>query len=653
MARRKVRKLSKKESKALKKASEMLQVSDVSRVSDVTSETKTATAEVRDGSEAQKTVLEIPKIITVREFAQILNLPVTKVITELMKNGVIASINESIDFDTASILGDELGYEIKSPVESHKSKVELTEEEKKHLVFRPPVVVIMGHVDHGKTTLLDAIRNTNVVESESGGITQHIGAYQVEVRQSEPKFRGSKTDRGILRNTQDDFVKINKITFLDTPGHEAFSAMRAHGANITDIAILVVAADDGVKPQTKEAISHAKAAGIPIIVAINKIDKPEADIERVKRELADLDLLTEEWGGKTIIVPVSAKQNKGIDELLDMILVVSEMEDLKANPLRPAQGVVIESHMQAGMGPIATILVQEGTLKIGQVVLIGSIYGKIRLMENYLGKRITSASPSMPVRIAGLNGVCSFGEILDVTVDERTAKNKLAAKDIQKKIFGLAQISEEAKKGELKELNIILKADVDGSLSAIKNSLQSIVSGNVKVKIISDGVGDISESDINMAVASKALVIGFRVSASASVAKLAEEKGIKISKYDIIYNLIDDISAALEGMLEPEFIEEIMGKLEVIKVFYSTKNHKIVGGKVVDGKLESGLKAHLYHSGKKHGEGKITTLKLEQNPVSEVLKGFECGVGIDTERPIKPKDLIEAYKTEEVMRRVK
>lgn len=626
MARRPARKLSKKEEKAQKKAPHFeysqkqpndLQVDD----------------ESKEKFDAPKIVIQIPKIITVREFSSLLGLPVPKVIIELMKNGVMASINESIDFDTASIVGDELGYEIKVLKEDKKQKKELSDEEKASLVSRPPVVVVMGHVDHGKTTLLDAIRKTNVAGGESGGITQHIGAYQVHWKNKDKKD--------------------NLITFLDTPGHEAFSAMRAHGANITDIVILVVAADDGVKPQTKEAISHAKAAGVPIIVAINKIDKPEADPERVKRELADLELIPEEWGGSTVMVPISAKTGKGVNELLDMVLVVAELENLQANPNKNPEGVVIESYMQPGVGPIATILIQEGTIKVGQIVLIGNTFGKVRLLEDYQGKRITEAGPATPIRVAGLHDVPGFGELVQVVNDERTARTQIASKSIRSTMFGLAQVSEEVKAGKLDELNLIIKTDVQGSMEAIKNSLEPLGNETVKVKIISAGIGPISESDINMAVASTAVVIGFRVSIPPVVKKLADEKGVKISMYDIIYNLIDDVSAALQGMLKPEIIEETIGKVEVLKVFYSTRTNKIIGGKVIDGKIQSGLKVHLTREGEKYADGKMITLKMEQNPVSEVLKGFECGLGIDVEKHIKPGDIIEVYKTEEIFKKIK
>lgn len=630
---RRKRKLSKKEIKAAKKVSEAFKVSKVSEVSEVSEDEKLANAKTQKEREAQKKTIELPQVITVRDFAEALELPVTQVIQELMKNGVMASINESIDFDTAVIVGDELGYEVKAVDRGPSTVDRLTTEERKKLKPRPPVIVVLGHVDHGKTKLLDAIRKADVVSEESGGITQHIGAYQTTW----------KTKEG----------KNYPLTFLDTPGHEAFSAMRAHGANITDLAILVVAADDGVKPQTKEAISHAKAANVPIIVAINKIDKPEANVERTKRQLADLGLNPEEWGGKTIMVPISAKQGKNIDKLLDMVILNAELEELKAPTECPASGAVIESHMQAGVGPVATVLIQKGCLKVGDALVVGQTLGKIRLMEDFRGQRISEAGPSMPAKIAGLRDMPNFGDLFQVVADEKTARNLVAVKTIKIHKFGLAEVSEKAKKGKLTILNIILKTDTQGSLTALRTSLESIGDENIKIKVLHEGVGDINESDINMAVASRSLVLGFKVKVAPEVKKFAEEKGIKISLYDIIYNLIDDVSAALQGLVKPEIVETLVGKLEVLKVFHSAPKRKVVGGKVVDGKFETGLKVHLYHSGERHGKGKIETLQKEKNQVSEVERGFECGVAIETETRIKPGDLIEAYSEEEQLKKIK
>ncbi len=583
-------------------------------------------------TETERKTIELPQVITVREFAQLVNLPVTEIIKVLMKNGIMASINESVDFDTAALVADELGFEAVAKTQSVKTETELTQEEKKKLKPRSPIVVVMGHVDHGKTKLLDAIRKTDVVSTESGGITQHIGAYQTTW----------KTKDG----------KNYPITFLDTPGHEAFSAMRAHGANITDIAILVVAADDGVKPQTKEAISHAKSANVPIIVAINKIDKPEADIERVKRQLADLDLVTEEWGGKTVMIPVSAKDNKNIDKLLDMVILTAELADLKAIYDGSAEGVIIESHMQSGVGPVATALITRGTLKSSDVIIAGNSFGKVRFMEDFRGKRIGEATPSMPVKIAGFNEVPNFGDRFSVVESEKAARNMIAVREVKFAKYGLAEASEEAKAGKLTILNVILKADTQGSLGALKTFLQSIGLEDVKIKIISEAVGDITESDINMALTSKALIVGFKVKANPGVKKFAEEKGVRINLYDIIYNLIDDVSAALQGLIKPEIVEVIVGKLEVLKTFKATKDHKIIGGKVIDGQIEKGLKAHIYHSGEKVAKGKITTLQKEKNQVDAAEQGFECGLGIDTPFTIKPGDIIEAYREEEHLKKI-
>jgi len=623
--RRKKRKLSKKEVKAIDKQKVLdAQVASQSAPIDNIVVPK------------EKKPIEVPKIITVRDFAVLTELPVTKVIGELMKNGVMASINESIDFETAQIVGDELGFEVKSPKEKEKTKEKLSEADKKKLKPRPPVIVVMGHVDHGKTKLLDAIRKTDVVATESGGITQHIGAYQVQLKRKNEK--GKSEDK--------------TLTFLDTPGHEAFSAMRAHGANITDIVILVVAADDGVKPQTKEAISHAKAANVPIIVAINKIDKPESDIERVKRQLADLDLNPEEWGGKTIMVPISAKNSQNIDKLLEMVILTTDLEDLKANYDTKAEGVVIESHMQAGVGAVATILVQKGTLKTGDAIIIGQTFGKIRLMEDYRGKKISEATPSMPVKISGIREVPNFGDSFKIVDDEKTARNQAAVQTIKAHKFGLLEISQKAKKGETINLNIILKADTQGSLTAIKTSLESLSGENIKVKIIHEGVGDITESDINMAVAGRSLVLGFKVKVPANIQKHADEKNIKINSYDIIYNLIDDIQAALQGLIKTETKEALVGKLEVLKVFHSAKDRKVIGGKVVDGKLMNGLSVHLYHSGEIHAEGKIESLQKEKLPADEVEKGSECGLAVVTESLIKPGDIVEAYTKEEILTKI-
>jgi len=650
MAKRRQRKLSKKEAKAKTHQDVIMQNQAAQKIA------------VASNPDITKITAEVPSVLTVREFAKNLNLPVTEVIGTLIKNGVMATINESIDFDTMAIIGDELGFEIKPLAKEEEKEPGARVKTKKHLVPRAPVVTVMGHVDHGKTKLLDAIRETDVAATESGGITQHIGAYQVEVRlKDEPKSRGSKADRGIPRSfentqgrrTRDDFAsKSRKITFLDTPGHEAFSAMRAHGANITDVVVLVVAANDGVKPQTIEAANHAKESNVSIVVAINKVDLPDADVERTKRQLSDIKLIPEEWGGKTPMVQVSAKERKNIETLLEMIILVADLAELKADPDLPASGVVIESHMQAGRGPIATVLVQEGTLKLNDPIVIGRTYGKVRIMENYLGKKVLAALPSTPVRIAGLQDLPNFGARFIVVANEKEAREMTKAKSITRKVISITELSNDIKEGKVKELKIVLKADVAGSLEAIKNSLKNISTKEVKINVIHEGVGDISESDINMAVASSALVIGFRVKADTDVMNLAKRENIKISIYDIIYQLIDDLSAALSGLLEPEIVETEIGRMEVLAVFKVKRDEKIIGGKVTTGKIENNAGVRINRSKDTIGEGKITNLQQNKKDTSEVSEGFECGLKVITPTKILIGDILEAYKKEERTRKL-
>jgi translation initiation factor IF-2 len=577
----------------------------------------------------EKKVVEMPAVLTVREFADTLKLPVTQIIASLVKNGVMANINESVDFETMAIIADELGFELTEKKEEKKQpKIEVL---KKHLVERPPVVTVMGHVDHGKTKLLDAIRNTDVVSTESGGITQHIGAYQVNVNKDNQK---------------------RVITFLDTPGHEAFSAMRAHGANITDVVVLVVAANDGVKPQTIEAAQHAKEAGVPIVIAINKIDLPDADMEKTKRQLADIDLLPEDWGGNTPIIGVSAKMGQNIDELLEMILLVSDLKELKADATIPASGVVIETHMQAGRGPIATILIQEGTLRLGDSLVIGETYGKIRIMENYLAKKIFEAGPSTPVRIAGLQELPKFGDRFNVVSNEKEAKELTQTKTITRKVLSITELSKEIKAGKIKELKIVLKADVAGSLEAIKTSLKNISEEEVQINIIHDGVGDISESDVNMALAAQALVIGFRVKINPQVMNLARQEGIKIQLYDIIYQLLDDLTAALSGLLEPEIIERELGRLKVLAIFKTSRNEQIIGGIVTSGKIVNESMVKIVRNKEVLTEAKITNLQQNKKDVHEVLENFECGMKIETSTKLKTDDVLECFEKQEIIRKL-
>lgn len=581
-------------------------------------------------------IVEVPQVVPVRLLSELLAVPVTKIIQILLSYGVRATINESVDFDTAAIVADELNHTIRlvgaaEPADS----IETTPA--KDLTPRPPVVTVMGHVDHGKTKLLDTIRRTNVVATESGGITQHIGAYQVDIK--------------------DDKGRVRTITFLDTPGHEAFSAMRAHGANITDIVVLVVAADDGVKPQTLEAVSHAKAANVPIIVALTKVDKAEADVERSKRQLADIDLLPEEWGGKTAVVPVSSISGQGIPQLLEIIILTADVAEYIASPSVDPTGVVIESHLAPGLGPIATVMVQQGTLKTGDVIVFQTTYAKIRSMENHLGKRISQATASTPVRIAGLKALPEFGEMFRAVINEKIARERVETQIISRNVHsvkqvGLSEISEAIASGVLKELTIVIKADTQGSLEAIRNSVMELSTAEVAIKIVHEGVGDVTESDINMAVASRALVVSFRVTVPPTIRKFAGQKGIKISSYEIIYQLIDDLFDALAGLLEPELVEVELGELAILKIFKSTKTDGIIGGRVTKGVAEKGSQAHIVRAGEIIGQAKITRLQREQSVVDRVEVGTECGLSINTDTIPKIGDSLTLFKQEERIRRL-
>ncbi len=576
--------------------------------------------------------IEVPDIITVKDFSERLKLPVTKVITELMKSGVMASINENIDFETAEIIGEYLGFEVKKEKQNTITKRQEAIGTKKE---RPPVVAIIGHVDHGKTTLLDHIRKTNVVGGESGGITQHIGSYQIK--------RGER-----------------KITFLDTPGHEAFSAMREHGVKITDIAVLVVAADDGVKPQTKESVNFAKQAGVPIIVAINKIDKSEANIEKTKKELADIDLIPEEWGGKTIMCMISAKKGQGIEELLDLIILAADMKKPESYIDVPANGFIIESHLSGTKGAVATVLIRDGFLTPGDAFVIGdNIYGKIRSITDYSGKKIKSASPSMPVRISGLSSTPDFGELLEVKSSLKEAKGKatksirdFSVKRIAKKT--LADLSLSVKAGEIKELPLIIKVDVAGSLKAIEDSISNMKFEGVSTKIISSAVGDINESDVKMAQASSALVIGFRVDISPGAKVLIENSDVSVEVFGVIYELLDKIVLTLSGLLEPELEEVEIGRSKILKIFKDGKRDKILGVRLEQGKLKKEAEAKIFRDQDMICKGRIDNLKKIDKDVSEIIKkGEECGIHIlinkDGAEKIKIEegDLVIAYAQEE------
>lgn len=581
----------------------------------------------------QKKPLKISEVITVGELAKRMGVKLALVIKTLLDLGVMATINHLLDTDTAAIVASEFGYEVeKVSIDSEELIAEehqTSSEENK--APRPPVVTIMGHVDHGKTSLLDAIRKTNVVATEAGGITQHIGAYQVEVG------RGS-------------------ITFLDTPGHEAFTAMRARGAKATDIVVLVVAADEGPMPQTIEALNHAKAANVPIIVAINKIDKPGANPDRVKNQLAERGLIPEEWGGTTVYAEVSAKKNIGIQELLDLILIQAEVLELKADPNKLAKGVVVESKLDKGRGAVATVLVQEGMLKVGDPFIVGTLYGKVRSLVNDKGKRIEKAGPSVPVEVLGLPGVPEAGETFIVLSDERKARQiaslreqKMKEKELaQKSKLSLEDIYERIQQGEIQELKVILKADVQGSCEAIVDAISKISASNVKVNVIHSAVGSISESDVMLAEASNAIVIGFNVKVDSKAQQLAEKNKIDIKLYNIIYELIDNIKAAMEGLLKPVEKEVTVGKAEVRQTFSVPKVGTIAGCFVTEGKIVRNNRVKVKRDNNVLFDGKILSLKRFKDDVREVLQGFECGVSIEGYNDIKVGDTLEFYEIQKI-----
>jgi len=553
----------------------------------------------------------------------------------LMKLGVMATINQELDAETATIIAGEMGVTAELKIEKSKAIVEEIEDAKETLKPRPPVVTVMGHVDHGKTSLLDAIRTTKVIESEAGGITQHIGAYQVEI------------------NGQ-------KITFLDTPGHEAFTAMRARGAQITDIAVLVVAADDGVMPQTIEAINHAKAAGVPIIVAINKIDKENATPDRVKQELTEHGLVVEEWGGDTIAVPVSAKTKQNIEQLLEMILLVAEVKELKANPDRPAAGSVVEAELDKGKGPVATVLVAKGTLNVGDVIVAGCAFGRIRAMVDDKGRRVKKAGPSMPVEVQGLSEVPGAGDAFYVVADEKLARQIISARLNERKAeeakhtvkVSLEDLFERIKEGEVKELNIIIKGDVQGSVEALQQSLQRLSTSEVRVNPLHGGVGAITETDVMLAAASNAIILGFNVRPDSNTQATADIQGVDIRLYRVIYDAIEDVKAAMTGLLEPEYKEVVTGKAKVRQVFKVPKAGNVAGSFVTEGKITRASKIRVIRDGVVIHEGNIESLKRFKDDVKEVVEGYEFGIGIERFNDIKEDDIIEAYVMEEVKRQL-
>ena len=579
--------------------------------------------------------ITIPESITVKDFAAELKKTTAEVIKKLLGYGVMATINNEIDFDTASLIADEFGVKVnkKETVTEEDILFDDSEDREEDLQPRPPVVVVMGHVDHGKTSLLDAVKKTNVIEGEAGGITQHIGAYKVKVNDRE-------------------------ITFLDTPGHEAFTAMRARGAQITDIAILVVAANDGVMPQTVEAINHAKSAGIPIIVAINKMDLPDANIDKVKQELMAYELVPEEWGGDTIFVPISAKQHQNIDQLLEMVLLEADMLELKANPNKQAKGVVIEARLDKNKGAIASMLVQRGTLDVGDTIVVGSSIGRIRSMTDEKGKKVKKAGPSTPVEIMGLTEVPQAGDIFYEVKDEKTAKHLIEKRkrlEREKTINATTKVTldnlfSKMEAGDLKVLNLIVKADVQGSVEAIKQSMEKLSNEEVVVKVIHAAAGAVTESDVTLAKVSNAIIIAFNVRPMPTAKDMAEKEEVEIKQYSVIYQAIDDVQAAMKGMLAPKYEEHIIGNAEIRQTFKISNVGTIGGAYVLDGKLERNAGVRVLRDNVVIHDGKLASLKRFKDDAKEVSKGFECGIQIEKFNDIKEGDILEAYIMEEIKR---
>ncbi len=590
--------------------------------------------------------VELPNPVVVKDFAEALGVSIAEIINVLIRNGIFATVNQSIDFDTASLVASELGFEASErgaaerAAAAESAERELvapgtggetngrtplwTDDDPSKLVTRAPIVTVMGHVDHGKTSLLDAIRETKVASGESGGITQHIGASEVD-------HNGKR------------------IVFLDTPGHEAFTAMRARGAQVTDIAIIVVAADDGVMPQTKEAIDHVRAARVPMIVAINKVDKPDAQPDRVKQELADNNVLIEEYGGDIIAVAVSAKQRTGIDDLMEMVLLVADLQDLKADPDREAIGTIVESKVDKGRGNVATVLVQTGTLKVGDIVTVGRTSGRVRALNNAAGKRVKTAEPATAVEIIGLAGLPEAGDILRVVADEKTARDTAEAAELAaaggegRTVSTLEEVSAQIKDSEVAELRVVLKTDVQGSLGAIRHAVERLNTTEVRINILREGAGDINESDINLASASDAVVIGFNAKLDAGAQRSVEATGVDVRLYDVIYKLTDDVGQALSGLLEPKLVEQVEGHAEVRMVIKAGRAGNIAGSYVTDGRIVRGGQARLFRGGELIADTRITSLKRFKDDVREVAVNLECGIGLDAD-DIAEGDTIECYQ---------
>lgn len=607
----------------------MVKTSEPTNISKPSSEGVTDTP-----SSPKAPLVEIPHTLSIRQLADLLKVSAIDIIKQLMRTGIMANINQVVDYETAATIATNLGYQPRPKPRAAQSLASAISEIKKQhpkddefggLQPRPPVVTIMGHVNHGKTRLLDAIRQANVMATEAGGITQHIGAYQVTV------------------NGQ-------KITFLDTPGHEDFTAMRARGAQVTDVTVLVVAADDGVMPQTLEAIDHARAAGVPIVVAINKIDKPEANIEMVKQQLTNAGLVIEEWGGNTVCVQVSAKEKKGISELLESILLVAEMEDLKANPSRPAKGVVIEAEMDKTKGPLATVLVHVGTLKLSDTIVAGTTWGRLKAMFNDTGKRVRKAEPSMPVKLLGLNSVPQAGDIMTAVASEQQARALIQKRQLEMKQQSLSvtlnNLVDQISSGQIKELNVILKTDVQGSIEPIRNSLERLGTNEIQVRVIHSGSGNVTESDVMLAIASKGLIIGFNTSTERGARRLADVEGVSIRNYDVIYNLVDDVNKALKGMLEPSYIDVIEGRAEVRAIFTAAKKQKIAGAYVTEGKISRGASVKVKRQEQIICESIINSLKHFKDDVKEMTTGYECGVSIKDCNDFQVGDILEVFRRE-------
>ena len=584
----------------------------------------------------EQRIVKIPEIVVVKDLADRLGLPVTKVIGELMKNGVMSSLNERIDFTTATIIAEDLGFKVEkfsaeesaalsSEVSEKKLKEILESSQSKNLKPRPPVVVVMGHVDHGKTKLLDALRQTNVAEGESGGITQHIGAYQAK-----------KHDR--------------LITFLDTPGHEAFRSMRSRGSKIADMAIIVIAADDGLKPQTLEVIDLVQKEKLPFIVAINKIDKEGADIDRVKKELSEINLIPEDWGGKTVCAPISAKQKIGLEELLDLVLLVADMEELKADPALPAVGTIIESHLDKGEGPVATVLIQSGTLKAGDLVVIGEVVGKIKVLKDFRGQEVKAAGPAMPVKILGLRDIPQMGDILEVTADRKKVKELLKKAGFKKqaKTLAASQATEEAEEENqaMPTLHLVLKTDVLGSQEAIIEALNKFSDPQVRLKVVKKGLGNITDVDVLDAQAAPGIVVAFHVKASPSAEHLARDKGVEILYFKIIYQLLDEMESRLKKLLKPEVIRTELGTIQVLQIFRTEKKAMIAGGKILAGKIRPQTKVKVLRGGEVVASGQLLELRSGRQVVQEAVKGEDCGFKFVGEPVLRVNDTLEIYQEE-------